>query len=206
MPQDTSELLPDPEEQNLHDMMSQVSMRAIQFELSAASFLKKGSDKSLEMVNLQINELASTIENALCFVSSSEEYNIEEKAGIMATIIIDDDKRRVTFLNDLCATSGDEPFKVGYPEEEIIATQIQEVIEYSDEPDDIVEKIIDYHTQNMEMDISNLINSPIAVEKVADRARKDKNNARLQHIGETVVATAIGVYLAMSLSNKRHKK
>lgn len=200
------EIFYEPEEPNLHDMLEIVQAQTTQFENSATYFINKGTAKSMESVDDQIGALSESIRNALIFVSESEEYPVEEKAGLMASILVDDDKRRVEFLNKLCEPPEERLFRVGYPDETLIATQISQMMDFYDSPEDAVQKIFEYHMVNMEKDMDYFSRTPIAIEKMATREQIEKIQSSLIRIGETVIGTALGIYLAINLSNKRHKK
>jgi len=200
------EIFYEPEEPNLHDLLEIVHAQTAQFENSATYFINKGTAKSMESVDDQIGALSESIRNALFFVSESEEYPVEEKAGLMASILVDDDKRRVKFLNKLCEPPEERLFRVGYPDETLIATQISQMMDFYDSPEDAVQKIFEYHMVNMEKDMDYFSRTPIAIEKMATREQIEKIQSSLIRIGETVIATTIGVYLAASVFYRHRKK
>lgn len=149
-------------------------------------------------------ELARNINRTVTFILDNAELDIDEKAGLIANVLINDDERRQQYLIALCQPENDNYFPKGYMGFDTVRKGIANIIDNTeddyDHEDDAVDLIMQLHMGFINVDINNFFQSGAVAEKIQKRERIENFKKRAIMLGGIAVASGVGSAIATWLT------
>lgn len=185
---------PDPEQIDLFELINTLETKRQTFFASSEKFARKPSDTSADALLGEAGQITEAIEHVTSFVIGDSRSEPTQKGNILATIIKDDDLKRVAHFNRL--TGGKYQFTPAPQSREAIAETITESLTDDEENvDDLVEALMEGYRNNMSVDLNEFINHI--------NSRGDSRLVRLSRfagrhaldIAKTSAAVAVGIWL-----------
>lgn len=190
------------QEETLFDYYSSLDESTLNGEDAIASYLRKPTTENGVNIGASFTQLAMSIKNILRFIVNDEELAEDEKASMIANVLIADDERRNNFLISLCQPDGEGRFRKGYKDFDTVRSGVEEIISISKEDDfeeDYVDLIMRTHVDFMNTDIHDFITTDVVVEREQKHERRDLLKKQIIKLGGTAVASAIGSGIAVWL-------
>jgi len=186
----------------LFDHLTRLDDFTLEGEDAISEFLSDPTAENGSYVMSSFERLAGSIKTTLEHIASAPELTYDEKASMIASILIRDDERRNKFLVNMCKPEDDNYFHTGYKDIDTEKARIAEVITFAEEDeceDSLVDIIMQPHLYFMNADIRRFVSSDAVVEKVYKKERREALKKQAIQLGSITVASAIGSGIAVWL-------
>lgn len=180
-------------ELTLFDLIGTVEEATNNFLLESSKYRKLPTQNSLNRLVYAAAYKEVCLFNIISYIYSSdpEEYSIEERAKIIHSLLIDDDKTRVSRLGELTNSEAYTPAEIG---EDEFTQVIVELDENEIAEEEILSAIMTIYQKNSECDITNFVNE-VSKTKNANALRLGKQIGRITlDLGKYSAAAAFGAW------------